>query len=119
MKKNISKKIISLSKEFFLLLREYKNGDPVFIIENEADLQAFISKLGEDSFEFKKKSFLKEAKKWLKSSTDEKLNVLVVWDFPDDHGRNDGWGSQHVFFFCLVNSTTRKKMLAFLKKENF
>ena len=61
MKKHLKNKIISLMKEILISYKEYKDGDPVFLIENEAEASSFSEKLRKDMLNTK--TFLPQAKK--------------------------------------------------------
>ena len=117
MKKHLKNKIISLMKEILISYKEYKDGDPVFLIENEAEASSFSEKLRKDMLNTK--TFLPQAKKWLAESREDRPTGIVVWDFPDNFARNDDWGSYIVFFVVLVDVPWNKKSIAIFKKEDF
>lgn len=53
----------------------------------------------------------------MNESKEDRPTAIVVWNYPDNHSRNDNWGDYFVFFVCLVDIPFNKKGLVVYNKQ--
>lgn len=112
------KEILSHVKNYLKNHKEYLQDDEVFLLFTKEELEEFVDSLLKDYYpETMKSGFVSRALDSLKLSCKEKIPFLFVWNEPDSHARNDGWGAYHLFSADFLSLD--RKGIAVYESEDF